>query len=141
MLVVRPVGRWADRFGRRPLLIVGWTAMALRLALVAVAQTPGQVLCIQALDGLGNGLFAVLAAAWVTDRFAHPRRVGEAQVLVGSALVAGSAAGPLLCSMIVDALAGVGAAATLLVIVGVPETIHRSRPGPLGTSSDLSTTP
>ena len=80
-----------------------------------------------------------------------PRRVGQAQVLVGSALVAGSAAGPLLAGLIVSAvgfrgmfalLAGVGAAATLLVISGVPETL-RPQPaaGPLATVSDLSTTP
>ncbi len=124
--------------------------MAVRLGLVAVAQTPGQVLAIQALDGLANGLFAVLAAAWVTDRLADPRRVGEAQVLVGSALVAGSAAGPLLASVIVDSLgyrglfgllAGIGTAATLLVVLCVPETVGARQPGPLATTSDLSTTP
>jgi MFS family permease len=63
MVVVRPAGKWADQVGRRPLLIAGWFTMALRLGLVAVAQSPGQVLAIQALDGLANGLFAVLAAA------------------------------------------------------------------------------
>ena len=40
MLVVWPGGRLADRWGRKPLLIAGWTIMALRLALVAlVAQS------------------------------------------------------------------------------------------------------
>jgi MFS family permease len=150
MLVVRPVGRLTDRVGRRPLLIVGWITMAVRLALVAVAQTPGQVLAIQTLDGLANGLFAVLAAAWVTDRLADPRRVGTAQVLVGTALVGGSAAGPLVAGLIVDVvgyrgmfglLAGVGTMATVLVILCVPETLRTPQPGPLATPSDLSTTP
>lgn len=150
MLVVRPVGRWADRIGRRPLLIAGWITMAVRLALVAVAQSPAQVLAIQTLDGLANGIFAVLAAAWVTDRLADPRRVGTAQVLVGTALVGGSAAGPLIAGFIVDAvgyrgmfalLAGVGTVATLLVITCVPETLRVPQPGPLATSTDLSTTP
>jgi predicted MFS family arabinose efflux permease len=76
-------------------------------------------------------LFAVAAAAWVTDRLADPRRVGEAQVLVGAALVLGSALGPALASLVVGSLryrdtfgllAGVGAAATALVLVFVPET-------------------
>ncbi len=71
----------------------------------------------QALDGLGNGLFAVLAAAWVTDRLADPRRSGEAQVIVGSCLVLGSAIGPAVAGFVVEplgyrglfwALAGVG---------------------------------
>ena len=47
--------------------------MSLRLTLVALAQAPWQVLAVQVLDGLANGLFAVLAAAWVSDRFADPR--------------------------------------------------------------------
>ena len=58
----------------------------------------------QALDGLGNGLFAVLAAAWVTDRLADPRRSGEAQVIVGSCLVFGSAIGPAVSSFLVGPL-------------------------------------
>ena len=94
MLVVWPAGWLADRWGRKPLLIAGWTIMAVRLGLVAVVQTPWLAVANQALDGLGNGLFAVLAAAWVTDRLADPRRSGEAQVIVGSCLVLGSAIGP-----------------------------------------------
>ena len=109
----------------------------------------------QALDGLGNGLFAVVAAAWVTDRLADPRRSGEAQVIVGSCLVFGSAIGPAAASFLVGplgyrglflALAGVGAIATLIVIFFVPETLERTdevpdgRAGvPMATTSDLST--
>ena len=80
MIVVRPAGTLADRWGRRPLLIAAWAIMAVRLAIVAVARTSGEVVANQALDGLSNGLFAVLAAAWVTDRLggaaapARPRR-------------------------------------------------------------------
>jgi MFS family permease len=110
------------------------------------------VLVIQALDGLANGLFAVLAAAWVTDRLADPRRVGEAQVLVGSSLVLGSAVGPLLSGLIVDALgyrgmfgllAGIGALATSLVCLLVPETVQWTQAEivPLATVSDLSAQP
>jgi MFS family permease len=132
MVLVRPAGRWADRLGRKPLLVLGWSAMTVRLALLAVAATPGQILFIQLLDGLAQGLFGVLAAAWVTDRFADPHRAGAAQVLVGSCLVLGSALGPLLAGLVVPALgyrglfallAGIAAAATLLVLLWVPETL------------------
>ena len=80
MLVVQPAGRLSDRWGRRPLLIVAWAIMALRLAIVAIARNANEIVANQALDGLSNGLFAVLAAAWVTDRLggaaapARPRR-------------------------------------------------------------------
>jgi MFS family permease len=154
MLVVWPAGRWADRIGRKPLLIVAWATMAVRMVCDAVAESPWQVVAIEVLDGMANGLFAVLAAAWVTDRFADPRRVGQAQVLVGSCLVFGSAVGPLLSALVVGPLgyrglfwllAGVGAAATLLIVLLVPETIHRHREGdhvnPMSVESGQATTP
>ena len=72
--------------------------------LLAAAQATWQALAIQILDGLGQALFAVLAAAWVTDRLGGPRKAGEAQVLVGSALVFGSAVGPAATGLVVDAL-------------------------------------
>ncbi len=134
-LAVRAVGRLSDQIGRRRLLIVAWGIMTTRLALLAVVQATWQVLAIQVLDGLGQALFAVLAAAWVTDRLADPRRSGEAQGLVGSALVFGSAVGPATTGMVVDALgyrgtfallAGVGAVATALVVARVPETLKTS---------------
>jgi len=156
-LVVFPAGRLADRIGRKPLLIAGWTIMAVRLALVAVLKSPWLLVANQALDGLGNGLFAVVAAAWVTDRFADPRRVGEAQVLVGAALVGGSALGPFVAGFFVErlgypamfgVLAGVGAVATAIVVFLVPETGGKRRDGstgpaggPMATTGDLSTTP
>jgi MFS family permease len=132
MALVLPAGRWADRIGRKPLLVLGWSAMTIRLALLAMAQSPEQILFIQLLDGLAQGLFGVLAAAWVTDRFADPRRAGEAQVLVGSCLVLGSALGPLLAGLVVQdlgyrglfaLLAGIAGTATMIVLFWVPETL------------------
>ena len=134
MLVVWPAGWLADRWGRKPLLIAGWTIMALRLALLTLIHNPWLAVANQALDGLGNGLFAVLAAAWVTDRLADPKRSGEAQVIVGSCLVLGSALGPAASGFLVGplgyrglfaVLAGVGALATVIVAVFVPETLDR----------------
>ncbi|MHB1558427.1 MAG: MFS transporter [Isosphaeraceae bacterium] len=139
MLVVRPAGTLADRWGRRPLLIVAWAVMAARLGIVAVARNAGEVVAIQALDGLANGLFAVLAAAWVTDRLGGARRAGEAQAIVGTSLVFGSALGPYLSALWVETLgyrglfgvlAGVGAAATLLVLFAVPESLARDKDEP-----------
>jgi MFS family permease len=131
-IVVWPAGWLADRSGRRPLLIAAWGMMALRMALVAVAQSPWQVIANQALDGASNAMFAVLAVAWVSDRLADSRRAGEAQVIVGSCLVLGSALGPAVCGLLVGALgyrglfaalAGVGVVATAIVVFLVPETL------------------
>ncbi|HEU5117669.1 MAG TPA: MFS transporter [Isosphaeraceae bacterium] len=156
MVVVWPAGWLADRWGRKPLLILCWSTMALRLALVAMAEQPWQVVANQTLDGLSNGLFAVLAAAWVTDRLGDPRRAGEAQVLVGCSLVLGSAIGPGISGFVVDAvgyralfggLAAVGAVASFLVAAFVPETLPKHRElhadgsvEPMAVLADLSTT-
>lgn len=157
VLVVRPAGRLADRWGRKPLLVAGWAIMSARLGLIALIHDPWAAVANQALDGLGNGLFAVVAAAWVTDRLADPRRAGEAQVIVGSCLVLGSALGPAASGFLVGplgyrglfaALAGVGGLATAVVVALVPETVNRhdssfKRRGvePLATTSDLSIAP
>ena len=78
MLVVWPAGWLADRWGRRPLLIAGWAIMALRLALVAIVQDalagrrqPGSS------TAWATACSRSLAAAWVTDRLADPRRHGR----------------------------------------------------------------
>ncbi|MGO9599452.1 MAG: MFS transporter [Isosphaeraceae bacterium] len=134
MLVVWPAGWLADRWGRKPLLIAGWAIMSLRLGIVAMIHNPWMAVAIQALDGLGNGLFAVIAAAWVTDRLADPRKSGEAQVIVGSCLVLGSALGPAVSGFLIgplgyrglfSALSALGAVATAIVIRLVPESLPR----------------
>lgn len=131
MIVVWPAGRIADRYGRKPMLVLTWIVMTARLLIVAVAQTPAQIVANQILDGVANGLFSVLAATWVTDRLNNACRVGEAQVIVGTSLVAGSALGPVLSGMIVEfigyrglfaCLAVVGAIATAVLMAFVPET-------------------
>ena len=157
MLVVWPAGWLADRCGRKPLLVAGWAIMAVRLGLLTFVQTPWLAVANQALDGLGNGLFAVMAAAWVTDRLADPRRSGEAQVIVGSCLVLGSALGPAAAALLVEplgyrglfaALTALGALATAVVVFLVPESLAQPddildgrMAAPLATTSDLSTVP
>ncbi len=157
MLVVWPAGWLADRIGRKPLLIAGWTIMAIRLAIVGAAPGPWVIVANQALDGLSNGIFAVIAAAWVTDRLGDPRRSGEAQAIVGCSLVFGSALGPFASGFLVGplgyratfgVLAGVGVVGLAILAILVPETrpSHREVDArgevePMGLVSDLSTSP
>ena len=148
--IVRPAGRWTDRIGRRPLLIVAWTAMALRLILLGLAEASWQVLAVQILDGVCSGLFSVLAGAWVTDRLGDVRRASEAQAIVGTSLVFGSALGPAVAAQLVDvigyrglfgALGAVGGTATLLLLACVPETLPAKIGGETGLAEGEAQTP
>lgn len=132
-LIARPAGRLADRIGRRPLLIAAWIAMSLRLVLLCLAEASWQVIAVQVLDGVASGLFSVLAGTWVIDRLGDARRVSEAQAIVGTSLVLGSALGPAAVAPFVEslgyrglfgALAVIGGAATVLLIAAVPETLR-----------------
>ena len=55
MIVVRPAGTLADRWGRRPLLIAAWAIMATRLAIVAIARTSGEIVANQASTACPTG--------------------------------------------------------------------------------------
>ena len=83
MIVVRPAGTLADRWGRRPLLIAAWAIMAVRLAVVAVARTgrgrgePGARRAVQRPVRGARGRLG--------DRPAGRRPpAGEAQAIVGT---------------------------------------------------------
>jgi predicted MFS family arabinose efflux permease len=102
-------------------------------------------------------MVAWMLVVWPAGWLADPRRSGEAQVIVGSCLVLGSAIGPAAAGLLVDplgyrglfaALAGVGILATAIVVFLVPETLHGhdemkddETVEPMGTTSDLSTVP
>lgn len=131
--LARPAGRLADRIGRRPLLVVAWLTMSVRLILLALADASWQVVAVQVLDGVASGLFSILAGTWVTDRLGDARRVSEAQAIVGTSLVFGSALGPAVAAQFVDllgyrglfgALAVVGGISTLTLMAFVPETLR-----------------
>jgi DHA1 family multidrug resistance protein-like MFS transporter len=62
-----PAARYADRVGRRPLLIVGTATSGLGIAMLAISPTLGGYLGGLALLGLGSGMLDVAPAAVVGD--------------------------------------------------------------------------
>lgn len=95
LIVSIPVGRLADRIGRRPLLLGGLLLVGLGSILIAVSGALGPLLVGRAVQGIGSTLCWVAALALVSD-LARPGRKGEA---IGFALAAtslGSIGGPAL---------------------------------------------
>jgi len=61
------VGQLAQSWGRRPLLLIGFSALAVRALLFAVTNDPPLLICIQLLDGVSGSALGVLTALIVAD--------------------------------------------------------------------------
>ena len=86
LVISIPVGRLADRLGRRPLLLGGLVLTGLGSILIATSGALVPLLAGRAVQGLGSTLSWVAALALVSD-LARPGRKGEA---IGFALAANS---------------------------------------------------
>ena len=129
-LTLRPVVGWAsDRFGRRPLLILGGVLTVVALMLHLVANTLPLFVVARSLLGIAEAFFFVAAVAAISD-LAPPERRGEAINIGSLALYLGLAVGPVVGETILSlggfAAVWIAAAAMAAVATGlslfVPET-------------------
>ncbi len=125
------VGRRAARFGRRPMLVLGWGMLAARGALMAIAPDVWFVTAVQALSGISGAVFGVLFALISDDltirngRFNLCMGVLGLNVFVGAAL--STTIGGWMADQFGDAaaflgLAAAGLAGTLACRFLMPET-------------------
>jgi MFS family permease len=77
------VGQLAQSWGRRPLLLIGFSALAVRALLFAVTVDPPLLICIQLLDGVSGSALGVLTALIVADLTNGTGRFNLAQGFVG----------------------------------------------------------
>jgi MFS family permease len=61
------MGRAAERWGRRPVLLLGYAALPLRALLFAASANPYAVVASQALDGIGGAVFGVMLPLVAAD--------------------------------------------------------------------------
>jgi MFS family permease len=78
------VGQLAQSWGRRPLLLIGFSALAVRALLFAVTVDPPLLICIQLLDGVSGSTLGVLTALIVADLSSGTGRFNLAQGFVGT---------------------------------------------------------
>lgn len=93
LIVSIPVGRAADRIGRRPLLLGGLALTGAGSLLIAFTDSLGVLLAGRVIQGLGSTASWVAALALVSD-LARPGRKGEAIGFALSANSFGAIAGP-----------------------------------------------
>jgi DHA1 family multidrug resistance protein-like MFS transporter len=131
-----PASQYADRVGRRPLLIVGTATSGLGIALLAISPTLGGYLGGLALLGLGSGMLDVAPAAVVGD--VVDGRGGPVFAAYSMSADFGTVLGPVVAGRIADtsysaaflSTTGILLAASVFGVLS-PETrgrVHRAPP-------------
>jgi MFS family permease len=127
------VGEKAQAWGRRPLLLIGFAALAIRGLLFATVRDPYVLVAVQVFDGITAAVFAVLIPLTVSDLAFGSGHFNLAQGIVGTATGIGASLSTVLAGYISDtfgspvaflglaAVAGLGLAAIALIM---PETKH-----------------
>lgn len=125
------VGRFADRYGRRLVLIVGFVMLPIRALIFSTTANPVLVIAVQVLDGVAGAGFGILVPLVVSDVAARSGRFNLALGAVGFAIGIGSTVSTSAAGWISDHfgmrfafyfLAATGLAAVLLAALAMPET-------------------
>jgi MFS family permease len=103
------VGRKAETWGRRPLLLIGFAALPIRSLLFALVSTPYLLVIIQMLDGISAAIFGVMLPLVIADATRGTGRFNLSQGIVGSAAGVGASLSTLLAGYLSDSFGGAAA--------------------------------
>jgi MFS family permease len=134
-LVMTPVallaGRLAHTWGRKPVFLIGFIALAIRGALYTLSHDPRYLLAVQALDGIGAGIFGVVSVIVIADLTRGTGRFNLAQGAIATATGIGAALSNALTGILVKNfgynagflfLAAIAAVALVFFALAMPET-------------------
>jgi MFS family permease len=134
-LVMIPVaalaGTFADRWGRKPVFLIGFAVLPIRGCLYTFSDDPVYIVLVQLLDGIGAGIFGVLWVTVVADLTKGTGRYNLALGAIATAQSIGAALSNLAAGYVVQlwgyqagflSLAGVAAMALILFYWAMPET-------------------
>ena len=125
------VGRKAQQWGRRPLLLLAFAALVIRGLLFAVVKDPYLLVAVQVFDGITAAVFSVMVPLVVADVAFGSGHFNLAQGIVGTAVGVGASLSTVLAGYVSDkfgsstaftGLAGVAALGLLLIWLVMPET-------------------
>ena len=125
------VGRRAESWGRRPLLVLCLLALAIRCASFAATSEPALVIAVQLLDGISAATLAVLVPLVLADVMRGTGHYNLAQGVVGAAVGMGASLSTAVAGYISDHvgssgaflfMAGAASTGLLLAIALMPET-------------------
>jgi predicted MFS family arabinose efflux permease len=125
------VGRKAQQWGRRPLLLLGFAALVIRGLLFAIVKDPYLLVAAQIFDGITAAVFSVMIPLIVADVAFGSGHFNLAQGIVGTATGIGAALSTVLAGYVSDkfgsavaftGLAGVAAMGLVMIWLVMPET-------------------
>ena len=125
------VGQLAQSWGRRPLLLIGFGALAVRALLFAATTNPSLLIGIQLLDGISGATLGVLTALIVADLTNRTGRFNLAQGFVGTLGGTGAALSTAFFGLIFEnfgspigffSIAGVALSTVFVAWLLMPET-------------------
>src|SRR5712671_6008026 len=125
-------GREAQNWGRRPLLLLGFSALTMRALLFAVTINPWLLLFIQLLDGISGSTLGVLTALIAADLTKGTGRFNLAQGFVGTLAGVGASLSTTFFSLVAGNFGGaigfisiacVALSLVLIVWFWMPETM------------------
>jgi MFS family permease len=127
------VGRFAERYGRRIVLIVGFSMLPLRCLMFASTQNPTLLVAVQALDGIAGACFGIMVPLIVSDVAGGSGHFNLALGAVGFGIGIGATLSTPAAGWLSDhfgarsaffALMGIGALAIVMAFI-MPETRPR----------------
>ncbi len=132
MIPVALLTGWlCDRWGRKPVFAVGFVALPVRIFLYSLTSDPSVLVALQALDGIGAGIYGVAIVAMCADLTRGKGRFNALQGLIATALAVGGVIGPLASGCLVQHLGFnmafyvftcVAATAAFVFVAFMPET-------------------
>jgi MFS family permease len=125
------VGRFAGLYGRRIVLMVGFSMLPLRCLLFSATQNPTLLVAVQALDGIAGACFGIMVPLIVSDVAGDSGHFNLSLGAVGFGIGIGGTLSTPTAGWLADhfgtrsaflALMAIGVFAVLLVVLAMPET-------------------
>lgn len=125
------IGRFANRRGRKGILLFGFAVLPIRAVLYTVFHAVPALLAVQILDGVANSIFGVVSILVIADRTTGTGRFNFAQGALATAVGLGAALSNSFGGILMErsgyrvsflALGGMACLAFLLLLLRVPET-------------------
>ncbi|MBA3830685.1 MAG: MFS transporter [Chthoniobacterales bacterium] len=85
IIVAALSGRLASKIGRKPLFLFAFAALAVRGLLYTLSRNPVALIAVQCMDGLGAGIFGVVAVLIIADLTKGTGRFNAAQGAIATA--------------------------------------------------------